>query len=109
MGLRGTNVPGDVVIFRALPSGYLCFTRKISGRIEDDYNVLVKLSCEGNGGEIELAKWTADRLLCLEPSEPVNYLLMSNTFAAAGAWHELANVRSVMRNNCGKRCLAIAG
>ncbi|TVU51299.1 hypothetical protein EJB05_02710, partial [Eragrostis curvula] len=87
-----------------------------AGRIEDAYNVLVELSCEGNAdvigaflsackmrGEIELAKWAADRLLCLEPSEPVNYLLMSNAFAAAGAWTELAKVRGVMRNSCGNK------
>jgi hypothetical protein len=36
--------------------------------------------------------WAADRLLCLEPSEAVNYLVMSNAFAAAGAWDELAKV-----------------
>lgn len=87
-----------------------------AGRIEDAYNVVVKLSCDGNAdvfgaflgackmqGEIELAKWAMDRLLCLEPSEPVNYLLMSNTFAAAGAWKELAEVRSVMRTSCGNK------
>jgi pentatricopeptide repeat protein len=87
-----------------------------AGRIEDAYNVLVKLSCEGNAdvigaflsackmrGEVELAKWAADRLLCLEPNEPVNYLLMSNTYASAGAWNELSNIRSVMKNSCGNK------
>jgi hypothetical protein len=69
-----------------------------AGRIEDAYNVLVKLYCEGNvdvigvffsackmRGEVELAKWAADRLLCLEPNEQVNYRLMPNTYASAGA------------------------
>ncbi|KAL6641758.1 hypothetical protein ACP70R_019939 [Stipagrostis hirtigluma subsp. patula] len=87
-----------------------------AGRIEDAYDVLVKLSCERNAdvigaflsackmrGQIEMAKWAAERLLCLEPSEPVNYLLMSNTFAAAGAWNELAKVRGVMRDRCGNK------
>ncbi|CAL4903853.1 unnamed protein product [Urochloa decumbens] len=84
-----------------------------AGRIEEAYNVVVKLSCESNAdivgaflgackmrGNIELAKWAADKLLCLEPSEAVNYLLMSNAFAAAGDWNELAKIRSVMRNRC---------
>ncbi|TKW07148.1 hypothetical protein SEVIR_7G288700v4 [Setaria viridis] len=84
-----------------------------AGRIEDAYDVVVKLSCESNAdiigaflgackmrGNIELAKWATDKLLFLEPSEAVNYLLMSNTFAAAGDWNELAKVRSVMRNRC---------
>ncbi|WVZ88798.1 hypothetical protein U9M48_035271 [Paspalum notatum var. saurae] len=87
-----------------------------AGRIEDAHNIVVKLSCEGNAdvvgaflgackmrGDIELAKWAADRLLCLEPSEAANYLLMSNAFAAAGAWNELAKVRSVMRSRCGNK------
>ncbi|CAN6344643.1 unnamed protein product [Urochloa humidicola] len=82
-----------------------------AGRIEEAYNVVVKLSCESNAdivgaflgackmrGNIELAKWAADKLLCLEPSEAVNYLLMSNVFAAAGDWNELAKVRRMMRN-----------
>ncbi|OEL27813.1 Pentatricopeptide repeat-containing protein [Dichanthelium oligosanthes] len=76
-----------------------------AGRIEDAYNVVVKLSCESNAdivgaflgackmrGNVELAKWATDKLLCLEPSEAVNYLLMSNAFAAAGAWNELAKI-----------------
>jgi pentatricopeptide repeat protein len=87
-----------------------------AGRIQDAYNIVIKLSCENNAdivgaflgacklrGKIELAKWAADRLLCLEPSEAVNYLLMSNAFAAAGAWNELAKVRSVMRHRCGSK------
>ncbi|CAD6268093.1 unnamed protein product [Miscanthus lutarioriparius] len=87
-----------------------------AGRIEDAYNIVIKLSCESKAdivgaflgackmrGKIELAKWAADRLLCLEPSEAVNYLLMSNAFAAAGAWNELAKVRSVMRHRCGSK------
>jgi len=76
-----------------------------AGRIEDAYKIVTRLSCEINAdivgaflgackmrGKIELAKWAADRLLCLEPSEAVNYLVMSNAFAAAGAWDELAKV-----------------
>ncbi|XP_066356636.1 pentatricopeptide repeat-containing protein At2g46050, mitochondrial-like [Miscanthus floridulus] len=87
-----------------------------AGRIEDAYKIVTRLSCERNAdivgaflgackmrGKIELAKWAADRLLCLEPSEAVNYLLMSNAFAAAGAWSELAKVRSVMRHRCGSK------
>ena len=53
--------------------------------------------------EHNLLMWAADRLLCLEPSEAVNYLVMSNAFAAAGAWYELAKVRSVMRYRCGSK------
>ncbi|KAK1697720.1 hypothetical protein QYE76_014417 [Lolium multiflorum] len=87
-----------------------------AGRVQDAYNVLLNMSCQTNTdvigaflaacktrGNIELAKWAADRLLCLEPNESANYLLISNAYAAAGAWTELAKVRSHMRNMCGNK------
>ena len=87
-----------------------------AGRVQDAYNVLLNISCQTNTdvigaflaacktrGNIELAKWAADRLLSLEPNETVNYLLISNAYAAVGAWSELANVRSQMRNICGNK------
>ncbi|KAK1697721.1 hypothetical protein QYE76_014418 [Lolium multiflorum] len=74
-----------------------------AGRVQDAYNVLLNMSCQTNTdvigaflaacktrGNIELAKWAADRLLCLEPNESATYLLISNAYAAAGAWTELA-------------------
>ncbi|KAM0844721.1 hypothetical protein ACQ4PT_056851 [Festuca glaucescens] len=85
-----------------------------AGRVQDAYNVLLDISCQTNTdvigaflaackarGNIELAKWAADRLLSLEPNESANYMLISNAYAAAGAWTELAKVRSHMRNMCG--------
>uniref|UniRef100_A0ACD5T9B8 Uncharacterized protein n=1 Tax=Avena sativa TaxID=4498 RepID=A0ACD5T9B8_AVESA len=87
-----------------------------AGRVQDAYNVLLNMSCQTNTdvigaflaacktrGNIELAKWAADRLLGLEPNESANYLLISNAYAAAGAWSELAKVRSHMRNMCGNK------
>jgi hypothetical protein len=87
-----------------------------AGRVQDAYNVLLNMSCQTNTGvigaflaacktrgNVELAKWAADRLLGLEPNESANYLLISNAYAAAGAWTELAKVRSRMRNMCGNK------
>jgi pentatricopeptide repeat protein len=87
-----------------------------AGRLQDAYNVLLSMSCQANTdvigaflaacktrGNIELAKWAADRLLCLEPNESANYQLISNAYAAAGAWSDLAKVRSHMRDMCGNK------
>lgn len=85
-------------------------------RIRDAYEFLVNMSCDANvdvigaflgacrmRGNIESAKWAASRLFSLKPDDPINYLLISNTYAAAGDWNELAKVRSVMRNMCGNK------
>nr|AER41617.1 pentatricopeptide [Oryza glumipatula] len=87
-----------------------------AGRIRDAYEFLVNMSCDANvdvigaflgacrmRGNIESAKWAASRLFSLKPDDPINYLLISNTYAAAGDWNELAKVRSVMRNMCGNK------
>uniref|UniRef100_A0A0D9WXE9 Pentatricopeptide repeat-containing protein n=1 Tax=Leersia perrieri TaxID=77586 RepID=A0A0D9WXE9_9ORYZ len=87
-----------------------------AGRIRDAYEFLVNMSCDANvdvigaflgacrmRGNIDLAKWAASSLFSLNPNDPINYLLISNTYAAAGSWSELAKVRSVMRNMCGNK------
>ncbi|KAF6984958.1 hypothetical protein CFC21_002890 [Triticum aestivum] len=87
-----------------------------AGRVQEAYNILLNISCQTNTdvigaflaacktrGNIELTKWAADRLLGLEPNEPANYVLISNAYAAAGAWSELATVRSLMRNVCSNK------
>lgn len=100
------------------PQHFVCLVDLLgrAGMVQDAYDVLINISCQTNidvigaflgacktRGNIELAKWAADRLLHLEPNEPVNYLLISNAYAATGAWSELAKVRSLMRNMCGKK------
>ncbi|XP_058083625.1 pentatricopeptide repeat-containing protein At2g46050, mitochondrial [Magnolia sinica] len=49
-------------------------------------------------GNIRLAKWAAEMLFELEPDEAVNYAVMSNIYAAAGSWRDVARVRKMMRN-----------
>lgn len=47
---------------------------------------------------VELAEEVLDRLVKLEPSDPGNYSMLSNIFAAAGDWDNVANVRLRMRS-----------
>ncbi|XP_020081138.1 pentatricopeptide repeat-containing protein At2g46050, mitochondrial-like [Ananas comosus] len=51
-------------------------------------------------GNTRLAKWAAEKLFKLQPSEPVNYKLMSNIYSSTGQWEDVATVRSTMRTKC---------
>ncbi|KAF0906220.1 hypothetical protein E2562_009236 [Oryza meyeriana var. granulata] len=76
-----------------------------AGRIRDAYDFVVNMSCESDvdvigaflgacrmRGNIQSAKWAASRLFSLKPNDPINYLLISNTYAASGAWSDLAKL-----------------
>ena len=47
---------------------------------------------------IELAEYVAEILFDLEPNNAGYYVLLSNTYAAAGRWDEVAKVRTKMKN-----------
>ncbi|KAL5660167.1 hypothetical protein ACJX0J_027292, partial [Zea mays] len=61
---------------------FLSVANAVITAIQDAYNIVIKLSCENNA---DIA---------------VNYLLMSNAFAAAGAWNELAETQLVVIQFC---------
>eukprot|EP01018_Ginkgo_biloba_P029375 Gb_08128 [translate_table: standard] len=48
-------------------------------------------------GKMELAERAAEHVLQLEPQDAGTYVLLSNTFAAAGRWDGVANVRKLMK------------
>ena len=47
---------------------------------------------------IELAEYVTEILFDLEPNNAGYYVLLSNTYAAAGRWDEVAKVRTKMKN-----------
>ncbi|KAK6941402.1 Pentatricopeptide repeat [Dillenia turbinata] len=47
-------------------------------------------------GNVELGEKAAEKLFELEPEIDSNYISMSNIFAAAGQWDNVANVRALM-------------
>lgn len=51
-------------------------------------------------GNVELAKWAAEKLFALEPKKPTNYILMSNVYSSEGHWTDVARIRKMMRNSC---------
>lgn len=48
--------------------------------------------------DLELAKEALDQLVKLDPSDPGNFSIVSNMYAAAGDWENMANVRLQMRS-----------
>ncbi|QCE12767.1 cell division protease FtsH [Vigna unguiculata] len=49
-------------------------------------------------GNIEVAEKAANYLLQLDPQDSSAYVLLSNVYANAGMWGEVAKIRSVMKN-----------
>ncbi|KAJ8638238.1 hypothetical protein MRB53_012505 [Persea americana] len=49
-------------------------------------------------GNIELGAKAADYLLQLEPSNAAAYVMLSNMYASAGKWDDVATVRKLMRD-----------
>ncbi|XWS44353.1 hypothetical protein CRYUN_Cryun15aG0037900 [Craigia yunnanensis] len=49
-------------------------------------------------GDVELAEKVLDHLLKLDPSDPGNYSMLANIFAAAGDWDSVASVRLRMKS-----------
>eukprot|EP01018_Ginkgo_biloba_P030770 Gb_22711 [translate_table: standard] len=47
---------------------------------------------------IELGECASERLLELEPSNAGNYVLLSNIYAAAGRWDDVAKVRTMLKD-----------
>ncbi|CAA7051865.1 unnamed protein product [Microthlaspi erraticum] len=48
--------------------------------------------------EVDIAKEVLDHLVRLDPSDPGNYSLLSNIYAAAEDWEGVANIRSKMKS-----------
>jgi len=53
--------------------------------------------CRTNGRNSELGRRAAEMLVQLEPGNAVNYVLLSNMYAAGAKWENMAKARSAMR------------
>ncbi|KAG9457638.1 hypothetical protein H6P81_002146 [Aristolochia fimbriata] len=59
-------------------------------------------ACRVNGN-IEIGERVANRLIRLEPSDPSVYVLLSNIYARAQEWDEVARAREMMRKRSVKK------
>lgn len=88
------------------------------GQLSEAYKVIMNMPFEPNGdilgaflgackvhGDIEKAKWVADRILRLEANEAANYKIMSNMYAGLGSWGDVARLRKMMRDKCGEKAV----
>ncbi|KAL4200620.1 hypothetical protein AMTRI_Chr02g254500 [Amborella trichopoda] len=48
-------------------------------------------------GNVIVAEYAIEQLIKIEPTNPANYVLLSNIYAAAGRWKEAARMKVVMR------------
>eukprot|EP01018_Ginkgo_biloba_P023526 Gb_26260 [translate_table: standard] len=82
-----------------------------SGHLDEAQNFIKNMPVEPNAGvwgallgacrvhlNIELGESVAERLLELEPRNAGNYVLLSNIYAAAGRWDDVAKVRTMMKD-----------
>lgn len=46
---------------------------------------------------IDLGKEAAENLIALDPSDPRNYIMLSNIYSAAGLWRDASKVRALMK------------
>ncbi|XP_047324562.1 pentatricopeptide repeat-containing protein At1g71490 [Impatiens glandulifera] len=49
-------------------------------------------------GNTEIGEWASERLLEMQPNNAGYYVMIANTYAAAGSWDKLAKVRTIMRD-----------
>ncbi|RYR61578.1 hypothetical protein Ahy_A04g018757 isoform A [Arachis hypogaea] len=59
--------------------------------------------CRTNGRNTELGRKAAKMLIQLEPQNAVNYVLLSNMYAAGGMWGDVAEARLAMRKAAVKK------
>ncbi|KAF5479466.1 hypothetical protein F2P56_000284 [Juglans regia] len=81
------------------------------GRLKEAFRLVRSMPMEPNAiiwgtllgacrmhNDVDLARQVVDRLIQLEPSDPGNFSMLSNIYAAAGDWDSVSNVRLRMRN-----------
>ncbi|XP_004306116.1 PREDICTED: pentatricopeptide repeat-containing protein At3g29230 [Fragaria vesca subsp. vesca] len=81
------------------------------GRLREAFRLVYSMPMEPNAviwgtllgacrmhNDIELAEKALDQLVKLDPSDPGNFSIVSNMYAAAGDWENMANMRLQMRS-----------
>ncbi|WOL17140.1 hypothetical protein Cni_G25929 [Canna indica] len=83
-----------------------------AGLLEKAYDFIIQMPMEPNAiiwrtllgacsihGNVNLAELVRSKLSAVEPGNPGDYVLLSNIYAVAGKWKDVANVRRTMSND----------
>ncbi|KAJ7971579.1 Pentatricopeptide repeat [Quillaja saponaria] len=110
-GLRFFKLMWDEYAVRSDVKHYTCVVDLLgrAGRLDEAFNLIKTMTIakdEGlwgallgacrTHGHIELAEKAAESLLQLEPRNPGHYVLLSNIYAKAGKWENVAKIRDQM-------------
>ena len=63
----------------------------------------------GIHNNIKLGKWAAEKLFKLDPDNSTAYVVLSNSYAAAGMWEDTENVRRMMKEKMIKKMQYLVG
>lgn len=82
-----------------------------AGKFEEAKNLINNMEMEPDGaiwgsllnacrihGQVELGEYVANRLFELEPENPGAYVLLSNIYAGAGRWDDVARIRTSLND-----------
>ncbi|XP_052174599.1 pentatricopeptide repeat-containing protein At2g33760-like [Diospyros lotus] len=112
-GLRIFNMMQEDYSVRRDVKHYTCMVDLLgrAGRLDKALNLIEDMSVDKDGGlwgallgacrihnDIKLAEKAAKSLLELQPRNPGHYVLLSNIYAKAGRWGDVALIRKQMTN-----------
>lgn len=107
------NIMSEVYAVEPRLDHYSCMVDLLgrSGLVNDAYELITRMPVEPNSGvwgtllgacrvygNVELGKEVAERLFALNPSDPRNYIMLSNIYSAAGLWRDASKVRVLMKD-----------
>lgn len=92
---------------------YACMVTLLSrvGKLEEAYSIIKEMPFEPDAcvwgallsscrvhNNLSLGEITAEKLFLLEPTNPGNYIILSNIYASKGLWDEENRIREVMKS-----------
>ncbi|KAF5455702.1 hypothetical protein F2P56_025252 [Juglans regia] len=107
------KIMSEVYRIEARMDHYSCMVDLLgrSGLLSNAYDLIIQMPMEPNSGvwgallsacriygNIELGKEAAERLIALDPSDPRNYIMLSNIYCAGHLWKDASKVRTLMKD-----------
>ncbi|CAH2068728.1 unnamed protein product [Thlaspi arvense] len=113
-GLRGDGYIKSAKIQMYTLHGRVLDAQKVLGDGGDSDVVCWNAMVDGKHGDVELGERVGKILLKLEPENSGRYALLSNIYAKAGRWEDVANLRKLMKQtgvktSTGKSTIDVGG